>query len=131
MIVVSPDQLSIDMQPFAQQLAEEVGLIPQAQDRPLNSNDLLFYLSGTSMPMAAFMHKHGLFMDAAGLHFDLAQFDAIRELAGKVVTEYEANHLEGIWKEFDLSGDDDVNSDGYYILTALAALELMYSSRSE
>lgn len=129
MTVVSPGQLSSDMQPFAPQLVEQVGLVPQAQDRPLNSGDLLFYLSETSMPMAAFMRKQGLFMDAEGLHFDLSRFGPIREIAGKVITEYEAHHLYGVWRELDLSGDDDANYNGYYILTALGALELMYGSK--
>jgi len=129
MTVVSLDQLSRDMQPFARRLVERVGLIPQAQDRPLNSGDLLFYLSETSMPMAAFLRRHGLFMDEDGLHFDLTQFRIIRELAEKVVAEYEAGHLDGVWKELDLSGEDDANYDGDYILTALAALELVYGSK--
>lgn len=129
MTVVSPDQLSKDMQPFVRQLVEQAGIIPQTEDRPLESVDLLFYLSETSMPMAAFMRKHGLFMNSDGLHFDLSQFDAIRELAEKVIAERQAGHLDGVWKELDLSGDEDADNDGGYILTALAALELIYGSR--
>ena len=129
MTVVSPDQLTKDMQPFACQLVEQAGIIPQAEDRPLESVDLLFYLSETSMPMAAFLRKHGLFMDSDGLHFDLSQFNAIRELAEKVIAERQAGHLDGVWREFDLSGDEDADYDGGYILTALAALELIYGSR--
>lgn len=129
MTIVSLDQLSRDMQRFARQLVEQVGLVPQAQDRPLNSGDLLFYLSETSMPMAAFLRRHGLSMEEDGLHFDLTQFRIIRELAEKVVAEYEAGHLDGVWKEFDLSGEDDANYDGDYILIALAALELVYGSK--
>jgi hypothetical protein len=98
MTVVSLDQLSRDMQPFARRLVEQVGLVQQAQDRSLNSGDLLFYLSETSMPMAAFLRKHGLFMDEDGLHFDLTQFRIIRDLADKVIAEYEAGHLNGVWK---------------------------------
>jgi len=96
MAIVSSDQLSSDMQSSARQLREQVGLVPQAQDRPLNANDLLFYISETSMPMASFMRDHGLYMDADGLHFDLAQFPAIREVAGKVIDEHEAGNLEGV-----------------------------------
>jgi hypothetical protein len=110
MTIVSCDQLSSDMQSSARQLIDQIGIIPQAQDRPLDANDLLFYISETSMPMATFMRKHGLFMDADGLHFDLAQFNAIRDLAKKVITEHEAGNLDGVWRELDLSGDEDVDS---------------------
>jgi hypothetical protein len=126
MTIVSCDQLSSDMQSSARQLIDQIGIIPQAQNRPLDANDLFFYISETSMPMAAFMRKHGLFMDADGLHFDLAQFNAIRDLAEKVITEHKAGNLDGVWRELDLSGDEDVDYDGGYILTALAALEFMY-----
>jgi hypothetical protein len=128
MTIVSSDKLSSDMQRFARQLIEQIGIVPQAQDRPLDANDLLFYISNTSMPMATFMRKHGLFMDADGLHFDLAQFNAIKALAKKVIAEHEAGNLDGVWRELDLSSDEDVDYDGGYILTALAALELMYGS---
>jgi hypothetical protein len=63
------------------------------------------------------------------LHFDLATFPVIRELAEKVIAEHQAGRLDGVWKEFDLSGDEDADYDGGYILTALAALELMYGSK--
>jgi hypothetical protein len=126
MTIVSCDQLSSDMQSSARQLIDQVGIIPQAEDRPLDASDLLFYISETSMPMATFMGKHGLFMDADGLHFDLSQFSAIRNLAEKVITEHEAGKLDGVWRELDLSGEEDADYDGGYILTALAALELMY-----
>lgn len=126
MTIVSCDQLSNDMQPSARQLIDQIGIIPQAEDRPLDGNDLLFYISETSMPMATFMRKHGLFMDGDGLHFDLAQFNAIRDLAKKVITEHEAGNSDGVWRELDLSGDEAVDYNGGYILTALAALELMY-----
>jgi len=126
MTIVSCDQLSSDMQSSARQLIDQIGIVPQAEDRPLDANDLLFYISETSMPMATFMREHGLFMDVDGLHFDLAQLNAIRDLAEKVIAEHEAGDLDGVWRELDLSGDEDVDYDGGYILTALAALELMY-----
>lgn len=128
MTTVSSDQLSRDMQSRDRQLVEQAGLVPQAQDRPLGANDLFFYLTQTSMPMAGFLQDHGLFMDGEGLHFDLAQFGAIRDLAEKVIAEREAGKLDGVWKQFDLSTDEDADYDGGYILTALAALELMYGS---
>lgn len=129
MTIVSPDQLSSDMQRNARQL-DQIGFIPQANDRPLDSNDLLFYLSETSMPMAAFLRQHGLFIDADGLHFDLSQFNVIREIAEKVITEHRAGQLDGVWRKFDLSGEEDADNDGGYILVALAALELIYGSRA-
>ncbi len=58
------------------------------------------------MPMAGFLQDHGLFMDGEGLHFDLAQFGAIRDLAEKVIAEREAGKLDGVWKQFDLSTDE-------------------------
>lgn len=130
MTTVSSERLSRDMQPVARQLVDDIGLIPQAEDQLPDADDLLFYLSETSMPMAAFMRKHGLFIDSDGLHFDLTQFNAIRELAGKVITEHQAGRLDGVWKELDLTGDEDVDYDGGYILVALAALELMYSPQN-
>jgi hypothetical protein len=129
MAVISCDKLSADMRSSARPLIDRAGLIPQAEDRPLEAGDLLFYISEASMPMAAFMREHGLFMDEDGLHFDLAQFGAIRELAGKVISEHQDGKLDGVWKELDLSGDEDVDYDGGYILTALAALELLYGAQ--
>lgn len=129
MTVVSCDQLSRDMQSSAPQLVNQAGIIPQAEDRPIDANDLLFYISETSMPMAAFLRAHGLFMDVEGLHFDLSQFSVIRGIAEKVIAEHEAGNLDGVWRELDLSGDEDVDYDGGYILTALAALDLLYGQK--
>lgn len=126
MPVVSYDQLSKDMRSHERVLVNAVGLVPQAQDRPLDGNDLLFYLTETSMPMSAFLRKNGLFLGEDGLHFDLAQFAPIREVATKVIAERQAGNRDGVWKQFDLSTDEDTDYDGGYILTALAALELMY-----
>lgn len=126
MTVVSVQKLATDLQSHAGQLIEQVGFIPQTNDRPLEAGDLLFYISETSMPMADFLREHGLFMDHEGLHFDLAQFGAIRELADKVITEREADDLDGVWRQLDLSTDEDADENGSYILTALAALELLY-----
>ncbi|WP_342725769.1 hypothetical protein AAFG07_01955 [Bradyrhizobium sp. B097] len=130
MPVVSLSQLTTDLQSCAKQLIERVGLVPQAMDRPVEAGDLLFYLSETSMPMAAFLRKHGLFSDADGLHYDLAQFGVVSDVATKVINERRAGNLDGVWREFDLSTDDDMDSDGGYILTALAALELMYGPKT-
>ncbi|HMN70557.1 MAG TPA: hypothetical protein PKA55_01675 [Rhodoblastus sp.] len=130
MTVVSMQKLSADMQSRAAELVDRVGLVPQANDRPVEAGDLLFYISETSMPMAAFLRKHGLFTDYEGLHFDLAEFGDIRALANKIIAEREAGNLDGVWREFDLSTDDDVDNDGGYILTALAALDLLYGPRS-
>jgi hypothetical protein len=129
MPVVSLSQLTTDLQSCAAQLVEEAGLVPQATDRPMDAGDLLFYISETSMPMAAFLRKHGLFSDEDGLHYDLTQFGVISDLANKVINERRAGNLDGVWREFDLSTDDDMDNDGGYILTALAALELMYGPK--
>jgi hypothetical protein len=72
MPVVSLHQLTTDLQSCAGQLIEQVGFVPQATDRPVDAGDLLFYISETSMPMAAFLHEHGLFSDYDGLHPDCA-----------------------------------------------------------
>ncbi|MBB3612745.1 hypothetical protein [Rhizobium sp. BK602] len=125
MTAISTEQLTKDMQASAQKL-EEAGLIPQSQDQPLNANDLLFYLTETSMPMADLLHQHGLFLDGRGLNYDLAQFDFIGQIANKVVTERQAGYLGGVWKQLDLSTDEDMDSNGTYILTALVALEILY-----
>jgi hypothetical protein len=128
MTTVSNEKLTADMQARAAQLVDRVGIAPQAEDRPLCAEDLLFYLSRTSMPMADFMRKHGLFMDGDGLHFDLGQFDAIRRLANSVIDEHRCGDLSGVWKQLDLSADEDADYDGGYILVALSALELMYAA---
>ncbi|MCP2222627.1 MULTISPECIES: hypothetical protein [Bradyrhizobium] len=130
MTVVSTQQLSKDMQAKGHLLINQVGLVPQAQDRPLQAEDLLFYISETTMPMAAFLKSHGLFMDDEGLHFDFSQFDAIREVAVKVIAERDAGKLDGVWQQFDLSTDDDADYDGSYILLALAALAVMYDQEN-
>lgn len=129
MTVVSLDQLSRDMRRFASPLVNEVGIIPQAEDRPLEADDLLFYLTQTSIPMAEFMSGRGLFADAQGLHFDLAQFGAIGDLAQRVIAEHQAGNTGKIWAQLDLSTDEDADNDGGYILTAIAALRLMYGDK--
>jgi hypothetical protein len=125
MTAVTIEQLSKDMQAAAQKL-EQSGLVPQSRDQPLNANDLLFYLTGTSMPMADFLRQHGLFLDNRGLNLDLTQFDAIRQTASEVIAERQAGDLDGVWKRFDLSTDEDIDTNGGYILTAITALEILY-----
>lgn len=130
MTVVSLTKLTADMRSRATQLIDQAGLIPQATDRPLDATDLLFYISNTSMPMAAFLKQQGLFADYDGLHFNLAQFSNIRIIANQVISEREANNLDGVWKRFDLSTDEDLDNNGGYILTALAAIEVLYGQGS-
>jgi hypothetical protein len=124
--VVSYEQLTQAMQASAGQLVAEAGLIPQAQDRPLDGNDLLFYLSETTMPMASFLAKHGLYVDGQGLHFDLSQSGVIRVTAEQIIAERQAGDLTGLWKRFDLSTDEDADTNGAYVLTVLAVLEQLY-----
>ncbi len=99
MTAVSSEKLTNDMRSHAQELVNSVGLVPQAEDRPLEAGDLLFYISETSMPMADFLRQHGLFMDANGLNFDLTQFIAIRRLANSVIDERQAGDVNGVWKQ--------------------------------
>lgn len=125
--VVSHDQLTRDMQPFTRQLIDGIGITHAEADWPINADDLLFYLSDASAPMVAFMRERGLFIDGDGLHFDLARFGAVKDLAEKVIAAHNAGDFDGVWRELDLSGDEDVDYDGGYILTALTALELLYA----
>ncbi|TQM12278.1 hypothetical protein FB548_2211 [Pseudoxanthomonas sp. 3HH-4] len=127
MTAVSSEKLTNDMRSHAQELVNSVGLVPQAEDRPLEAGDLLFYISETSMPMAEFLRQHGLFVDANGLNFDLTQFIAIRRLANSVIDERQAGDVNGVWKQLDLSTDEDADYNGTYVLTALSALELLYA----
>lgn len=78
------------------------------------------------MPMADLLRQHDLFLDDRGLNYDLTQFNAIGQIANKVIAERQAGYLEGVWKQLDLSTDEDMDSNGTYILTALAALEILY-----
>lgn len=126
MTTISVDDLTRDMRSHAPQIAERTNFMAQAADQPPDGNDLLFYISGTSMPMAAFLKDHGLFIDGAGVHFDLAQFDAIRAVATQVITERQTGKLDGAWQKFDLSEDEDIDTNGDYILTALDVLDLLY-----
>lgn len=128
MTVVTSERLSRDMQSSARRLVEQVGLVPQSQDQPLNANDLLFYLSETSMPMAGFLREQGLFVDGEGLHFDPAQFPKIRAIAETVISEYKAGNRDDLWARFDLSEEEDVDGNGTYLLIVLAALDLLYGS---
>lgn len=128
MTVVSYAGLTRAMQASARQLTAEAGLVPQAQDRPLDGSDLLFYLSATTMPMADFLQAHGLYVDGDGLHYDLSQFGVIRQIAEQVIAEREAGDTNGLWQKFDLSTDEDADTNGGYLLTALAALELLFGT---
>ena len=127
MTTVSYEKLTHDMRAHAQQLVSGIGIIPRAEDRPLESDDLIFYLTETSMPMAAAMREHGLFIDSGGLNFDISQFSVIRRLANSVIDEYKIGDRNGVWKQLDLSTDEDVDYNGGYVLTALEALELLYA----
>lgn len=126
MTVVSYEQLTSAMQSSADRLRDEVGLVPQAADRPLEGSDLLFYLSGTTMPMADFLQAHGLYVDGQGVHFDLEQFGTIKATAEQIIAEREAGNMHGTWQTFDLSTDEDVDSNAGYLLLALGALQLLY-----
>ncbi len=126
MTTVTTRQLTQDMQAKAAALTDRAGLVPQSSDQPMDAGDLLFYLSETSMPMAAFLREHGLFTDEAGLHFDIGQFPAIHDVADTVIRDYEAGNRDGAWKRFDLSEDDDAAGNGTYLLIVLAALDLLY-----
>lgn len=106
-----------------------IGFFPQATDRPLEAADLLFYLGLTSEKMADFLRKHGLHATFDGLNFDLAQLDAIKDVAARVVAEGEARHFDGVWEEYDLSSDDDVKNNGAFILVAVAAIKLLYGAK--
>lgn len=125
MTVISTEQLSKDMQASVEKV-EAAGLVPQSRDQPLNANDLLFYLTETSMPMADYLQKHGLFLDRNGLNFDFDEFDAIRYTANEVISQRQAGDLDGVWKQFDLSTDEDVDTNGGYILIALAVIDALY-----
>lgn len=128
MAVVTIEKLNSDMRASASALVESAGLVPQSRDQLLSATDLLFYLDDTSMPMADFLQAHGLFVDGEGLHFDLAQFPAIRDLAETVIRDYQAGDRDGVWKRLDLSEDEAVEGNGTYLLVVLAALELLYGS---
>jgi hypothetical protein len=107
-----------------------IGFTPQATDRPLEAADLLFYVSLTSEKMADLLRKHGLYVTFDGLNFDLAQLDVIGEVAARVVAEGKAHNFDGVWEEYGLSSDDDVKNNGEYILVAIAAIKLLYGSKS-
>lgn len=68
-------------------------------------------------------------IDTDGLHFDLAQFGAIKDIAEKIIAAQSAGDSDGVWREFGLLGEEDVDDSGGDILTALAALELMYAPK--
>ena len=127
MTAISTEQLSKDMQLHVQPL-EAAGLIPQSRDQLINANDLLFYLTEISMPMADFLRQHGLFLDSQGFNFDLDQAGSIKQVADKVIAERQAGYLDGVWKQFDLSTDEDIDTNGGYILIVLAAIEILYGS---
>lgn len=127
MTIVSTEKLSRDMR-AAPGLLEGTGFVPQSRDQPLSATDLLFYLDDTTMPMAAFLREHGLYADGEGLHFDPAQFAAIRSVAETVIRDDRAGNRDGVWKRFDLSGDEDVEGNGTYILVVLAVLDRLYGA---
>ncbi|WP_293794783.1 hypothetical protein [uncultured Bosea sp.] len=106
-----------------------IGFFPQATDRPLEAADLLFYLGLASEKMSGFLRRHGLYGTFDGLNFDLAQLDAIKDVATRVVAEGEAHNFVGVWEEYGLSSDDDVRNNGTFILVAVAAIRLLYGSK--
>lgn len=106
-----------------------IGFTPQATDRPLEAADLLFYVSFVSERMADFLRRHGLQVMFDGLNFDLAQLDAIEAVATRVVSEGKSNNFDGAWREYGLSSPDDVRNNGEYLLTAIAAIRLLYGAK--
>lgn len=126
MTVVSIAQLSKDLQASAQSVVDRAGLIPQSPDQGLSADDLLSCLLQTSMPMADFLRGNGLYTDDDGLHFDLARFPAIEAVANRIIAEYQAGNRGDLWQKYDLQTDEDADTNGGYILTALSALEVLY-----
>lgn len=101
---------------------------PQAEDRPLEADDLLFYIGETSMPMTAFMRRHGLFMDTDGLHFDLTQFAP----SGHSRIKSSPNMNPADWTGCGRSWIFPATKTPIMmaaILTALAALDLLYGAQ--
>lgn len=127
MTIVTTEKLSRDMR-SAPGLLEGTGFVPRSRDQSLSAADLLFYLDGTTMPMAGFLREHGLYADGEGLHFGPAQFAAIRSVAEAVIHDYRAGDRDGAWKRFDLSEEEDVEGNGTYILVVLAVLDRLYGS---
>ncbi len=129
MTVVTIAQLSKDLQASAQSVIDRAGLIPQSPDQGLSANDLLSCLLQTSIPMAAFLRNNSLYTDDDGLHFDLARFPAIQAVASQIIAEYQAGNRDDLWQKYDLQTDEDADTNGGYILTALATLEILYGPR--
>lgn len=90
---------------------------------------LLYYLSEASDAMTDWLKERGLFtsLDPSGakcLHFDRSRFDEISKMAGSIIDEYDSVNGDP-WEEFGLSGDDDVDYNGGYILIVVGVLELL------
>lgn len=83
-------------------------------------DDILYYLSEASVPMTLWLAEHRLYFDGS-LHFDPSEFDVISERAQAIIDEYEGAPGT-LWEDFGLSGDDDVDYNGGYILIFLETI---------
>lgn len=106
-----------------------IGFTPQATDRPLEAADLLFYVGFVSETMADFLRRRGLQAMSDGLNFDLAQLSGIEAVAARVISEGRSNNFDGVWREYGLSSPDDVKNNGENLLTAIAAIRLLYGPK--
>ena len=66
----------------------------------------------------------GLEEDSLFISYDPNYFNVIEQIANQVIAEYECEETwdcdaVNLWSIFNLSGDDDVDYNGSYILTAI------------
>lgn len=69
------------------------------------------------------MKSFGLDAGEEGVTWDPAKLNRIEELANQVMDEYDSEGSGKVWEQYDLSGDDDVDYNGGYILMFIDCLK--------
>lgn len=109
---------------------EVIDICGPEMDEEAGDEYFLYYLSEASDAMTNWLKGRGLFVATEEdgeryLNFDRSRFEEIRLMAASVIDEYDSDEDHGVWSQFNLSGDDDVDYNGGYIFIILNVLELL------
>lgn len=82
-----------------------------------------YYLSEASPQFTAMMLTHGLYIDGDTLEVQEDQLEYIEDEALRVIASFDnGGQTSRAWEEYGLSGDNDVDYNGGYILIFIEAL---------
>lgn len=125
------EQINVALAKCSPQIADECNIDPLGDDSGTYTlgehgpvftakDDLAYYLGAASEKFSAWLKERDLFIENDTLTFNLDTYPQIAQMCLAIQREYDYNAQSGpLWKEFDLSGDDDVDYNGGYLIIAM------------